>query len=90
MSEYKPTEYIVDFGDSRSNRFVRLNMAMVEQNSARLHEEIVRCRDCCNGHQTPVRGFRCWRWMEFSEECDPVPAEVAPDGYCAWGERRDG
>lgn len=46
MSEYRPTEYIVDFGDYRSNQFVRLNMALIEQNSAKLGERIVRCRDC--------------------------------------------
>ena len=46
MSEYRPTEYVVDFGDCRSNQFVRLNMALIEQNSAKLHERIVRCKDC--------------------------------------------
>lgn len=38
MSEYKPTEYVVDFGDTRSNQFVRLNMALIEQNGAKLGE----------------------------------------------------
>ena len=30
MSEYRPTEYVVDFGDCRSNQFVRLSMALIE------------------------------------------------------------
>lgn len=54
-----------------------------------VHEQVVRCRDCCNGHQTPVRGFRCWHWMELNGNGDPVPAEVDPDGYCSQGKRMD-
>ena len=50
MSEYKPTEYVVDFGDCRSNQFVRLSMALIEQNGAKLQERIVRCRDCAKWH----------------------------------------
>lgn len=51
-------------------------------------EEVVRCRDCRNGHQTPVRGFRCWHWIELDGNGDPVPADVSPDGYCYLGKRR--
>ena len=58
--------------------------------SWRVHENIVRCRDC--GRATNG-GYGCalfgrreqvgnYRWED-------VPAEVDPDGYCAWGERRD-
>lgn len=87
MSEYRPTEYVVDFGDYRSNQFVRLNMALIEQNGAKLHERIVRCKDCkhygCEWVSKEVTPYfkACYRLhaIEFM---------VEPDGYCAWGERR--
>lgn len=77
MSEYRPTEYIVDFGDYRSNQFVRLNMALIEQNSAKLGERIVRCKDC--KHWQPwMKGVKpeCWAYGE--------PIETKFDGFCAW------
>ena len=72
MSEYRPTEYVVDFGDCRSNQFVRLNMALIEQNSAKLGERLVRCRDC--------KHFGYCKFYARSEN--------KPDGFCAWGVRR--
>lgn len=57
----------------------------VEQVSERLRalgwEEIVRCRDC--------------KYYEDTGNCtffylaDGCLGEVTPDGFCAWGERRD-
>ena len=52
----------------------------------RLREEITRCRDCVyichneykNGCEYLTCGFFDNRY-----------AEVDPDGFCAWGERRD-
>ena len=80
MSEYKPTEYVVDFGDYRSNRFVELSMALIEHNGARLHERIVRCRDCkfCVKHG-------CKMYCALNAGCFH---EVESDGFCAWAERR--
>jgi len=78
-SDYRPTEYIVDFGDSRSNQFVRLNMAMIEQNSARLHEKIVRCRDCVHYQPGYCKHFEC---MEHQ-------ISVVEDDYCSFGVRRN-
>lgn len=45
-------------------------------------EPIVRCRDCRFYEETG----NC-NWFECSS-CGLL-AEVAPDGFCAWGERRD-
>lgn len=42
--------------------------------SWRVHEEIVRCRDC------KYRAKAC---------CWCINGGVEPDGFCAWGERRD-
>ena len=77
MSEYRPTEYVVDFGDYRSNQFVRLNMALIEQNGSRLHERIVRCRDCAN--LNIVDKCPCGFW-----------ALENLNGFCAWGKRKEG
>ena len=80
MSEYKPTEYIVDFGDCRSKQFVRLSMALIEQNGAKLGELIVRCRDCAYYTEDDMEYYHyCGSWCE----------QVEPDGFCKWGERRE-
>lgn len=81
MTEYKPTEYVVDFGDTRSSQFVRLSMALIEQNSAKLGERIVRCRDCAKPRTEHEDGET---WL-YCDQC----GYVEPLGYCAWGERRD-
>lgn len=58
-------------------------------------EEIVRCRDCENAQVlhplNPITGvpagieyWRCTHFWNADELCD-----VEPDGFCAWGERRD-
>ena len=89
MSEYRPTEYVVDFGDCRSNQFVRLNMALIDQNGAKLQERIVRCRDC--------KYYGCYDGSTWcSRTYEQVPSgtcdyqTVEPNGFCAWGERNDG
>lgn len=79
MSEYRPTEYVVNFGDCRSNRFVGLNMTLIKQNGAKLHERIVRCRDCIGLVET----WDGWECERFSGEYH----RAEPDGFCAWGER---
>ena len=92
MSEYKPTEYVVDFGDYRSSRFVGLSMALIEQNGAKLHERIVRCRDCKYMHR--VRNWlgmdvdECW--LHADRESGALGKErTEPDGFCAWGVRKE-
>ena len=78
--------------------------------SWRLHERIVRCRDC--KFYTPEsmtreeRGFgvyenmwepgRCFNpkrchgvWDDLMKQMVPVGIYTEPDGFCAWGERRD-
>lgn len=54
--------------------------------AASLGEEIVRCRDCARATVgTTFNGDRmlvCRRFQTFNHE-------TTPDGFCAWGERRD-
>ena len=56
-------------------------------------EEIVRCRDCAHSStcyrsdETGSRSYTaCFRL--FDAESD-LFFEVEPDGFCAWGERRE-
>ena len=97
MTEYKPTEYVVDFGDCRSNQFVRLNMALIEHNGAKLHERIVRCRDCeyiwhRPDWQPDKRFAPMDMWICEAEWCTGFEGDhpaVTPDGFCAWAKRKE-
>lgn len=52
--------------------------------NARTTGELVRCRDCSH-----YRRGRCdWLLLFTGRTLPAVPFEPAPDGYCAWGERR--
>ncbi len=83
------SEFIVEVPDCDANEFIeRYGLDGTRMFGYKLTGEVVRCRGCRNGHQTPVRGFRCWHWMELDGNGDPVPADVEPDGFCAWGVRR--
>lgn len=44
---------------------------------------VVRCRDCKHYHDS-INGCD-----EFGDEWSDEYANVEPDGFCAWGERRD-
>ena len=91
MSEYKPTEYVVDFGDCRSNQFVRLSMALIEHNGAKLQERIVRCRDC--EHFTPKGTHKFENGKVNADYCKYVRGwmlQITPDGFCAWAKRKEG
>ena len=89
MSEYKPTEYVVDFGDYRSNQFVRLSMALIEQNGANLGEQIVRCRDCKHYHDGTNNGRRYAEphCLAIGELAYGALFEVDESDFCSWGER---
>lgn len=59
--------------------------------SWRVHERIVRCRDC--KHTAPYGdGIECLgplvqTWDYYNDE--PLDNPVQPDGFCAWGERKE-
>ena len=46
--------------------------------------EIVRCRDCVDANKVETRfsgeQYACMRFEDYT---------VEPDGFCAWGERRE-
>lgn len=52
-----------------------------------LHEEIVRCKDCAYTVRRKYNnGFEYLNCSYFNSEY----AEVEPDGFCKWGERKEG
>ena len=57
--------------------------------SWRVHEHIVRCRDC---KYVTDESYGCKYFSHYEQGAsyrwEDVPAEVEPDGFCAWGERR--
>lgn len=68
------SEYIVDIADNPSFGGVLITRG-----------EIVRCRDCIYYELDPAPIDPGWPMM-----CEHTGAVmVGPDGFCAWGERRD-
>lgn len=55
-------------------------------------EPVVRCRDCANaapyGDGIECRGPLVQTWEYYNDE--PLHNPVRPDGFCAWGRRREG
>ena len=55
--------------------------------SWRVHERIVRCRDC--------KHYSEHEWIIATDVSDVChfwhgePTKVEPDGFCAWGERKE-
>ena len=87
------TEYVVYFGDEKSSAFVRLAMAQVEANGARLCEEIVRCRDCEHATISTLGVCKyCEMWALPDVDgygCDSQ-VNLPLDFFCAYGKRKEG
>lgn len=78
MSEY--IEFAVRVPKDEADLFIaRFGRKNVDILGYLLGEEIVRCRDC--KHYTDDE-------MEYYHYCGQWCEQVAPDGFCAWGERR--
>lgn len=70
------SEYIVDLAEGYAGTVLDTK------------EEIVRCEDCKRSYEV-INGLnelqlRCKHWLD-----DDTPYIVTPNGFCAWGERRD-
>jgi len=85
------SEYIVELDGKHS---VALRLAFFEEMRGGdfVRGEIVRCRDC--KHMHTVRSWlgmdvdECW--LHADRESGALGKEpTEPDGFCAWGERRD-
>ena len=87
MSEYVVDTFgiVQDFADLHGDMSTPLYQAIMDVMASRQREEIVRCRDCeYIFHREYNNGFEYHTCGYFDSE----HAEVAPDGFCAWGERR--
>ena len=82
-------EYGPDALDEMARRAAeRIEDELVQQILARLgYVKPVRCRDC--------EHYSDHEWVLITDVCDVChfwhgkPTKVAPDGYCAWGVRRE-
>ena len=71
------SEHIVEFAGT----ITEYNGIPMLQDGA-LREEIVRCSDCKHYHGAGIASLSPFcSWMNDSD--------AEPDGFCAWGERRD-
>lgn len=70
------SEYIVSVPDEQAEVFIaRFGIESVTLFGFNLREEIVRCHDC--------------KFKNESWNCASPYYNVEPDGFCAWGERRE-
>ena len=82
--------------DERIRRIVAATDELMDEKLVSAgYVKVVRCRDCKNAQVlhplNPITGvpagieyWRCAHFWNADELCD-----VEPDGFCAWGERRD-
>ena len=93
LVEGKPAEYVVvnpvaieaKFEDGRVVRYPQ-----------EIRERIVRCRDCehgdpfceCSSYPGKINCLHFAQWDYYDDEPGVCPVE--PDGFCAWGEEREG
>lgn len=77
------SEYIVQVPDEQAEQFIaKFGIEGTQIFGFWLTGEIVRCRDCEYYHPElcDIGRASCQLWIKPSE----------PDGYCAWGVRKDG
>ena len=90
MSEYIVDTFgiVQDLADLHGDMNTPLYRAIMDVMILRQREQIVRCKDCkyldrkdyTKTHKIPITGSWC-NW--FADTCEP-------DGFCAWGERKEG
>ena len=87
------------FGGKIETEYVVSNPITIEAVSERtgevmrypsaIRERVVRCRNCTYGGVDRFSGLTaCHRVMVPDIFENPMPMEVEPDGFCAWGKER--
>ena len=79
----EPTEYIVV---NPTVLEVRFKDGEVRRYPQDIRERIVRCEDCRHSRHG---GWECWRFVDDPDEDFERIACASPEGFCAWGERRE-
>lgn len=101
MSEYIVDTFgiVQDFADLHGDMSTPLYQAIMDVMLSRQHEEIVRCRDCrhFNGYHGKchrqkggvlIDDYSTRRLEDLGDVL--VLNDAEPNGYCAWGERKEG
>ena len=83
LLEGKPTEYVVVNPVTVEARF---KDGEVRRYPQEIRERVVRCRDCKHGMGG---GGLCALFAFPLGDGHIIPADVEPDGFCAWGEPRE-
>ena len=73
------SEYIIDLGASWVTDYAK-KFGVLNIGGWPVKGEVVRCRDCVSYEETGNCTF-------FECQCGML-AEVEPNGFCAWGERK--
>ena len=73
------TEYVVDLTDKQTTDLRKVR-----------RERIVRCRDCKYSFVGCLSGATRCKRMLIQDTYEPGCMKVDPDGFCAWGEEREG
>lgn len=93
------SEYLrfLDLCAERANEIWRENEVKILTDVCKAMDsaQVVRCRDCkffndlhglCHRPVLIVDGIRNTRWVDGSDETEPICATAAkPDDFCAWG-----
>ena len=95
MSEYIVDTFgiVQDFADLHGDMSTPLYQAIMDVMVSRQREEVVRCRDC--KHYESSRWYESVIFPPLGTDIEHVcaffadGAKVSPDGFCAWGERRE-
>ena len=79
------SEYIVCVDDLEESYYKYTDIKPETVFGHRLREEIVRCRDCA----WLAKDDSVWKCRKMGFAIDYVTGDEAPNGFCAWGERRE-
>lgn len=83
------SEYVIDLTGVEVRTGVTGNDRIAALWGLPVREKLVRCRDC--KYETDD-GYGCKFFSHYEQgayyQWEDVPAEVEPDGFCKWGERR--
>lgn len=87
-------EYTADTLDAMAQHAAeRIEDELVQQLLARLgYVQVVRCRDCKHSllFGTECRHFAAYEPIAGGDEYEEMTYSVKPDGFCAWGEYKEG
>lgn len=72
------------------------NKLRIAEAKANCWDSIVKCKDCVHFHENKYKhhgiaviDYWCSKWSEDYCCCGNFAIDVSPDGFCAWGERRE-